>query len=250
MLSFGNPEPFGIRVWSTLNSPGPFSIAMMAGLILLFTAKSKMRYVAAAVGYVSLLLSLDRTAWGAWGLAFIIFLALMRTAKKIRIIVLSVVIGFAVFTIAASPPFADIITPRLQTLSDIKGDGSFSERVDIYNRGIGPAVYQFYGYGLGREAHKDIFDSGILDMLLTLGWPGTILYLTGLFGLIALTMTYKEGRADLVLNASRAISVAIVATMIFSDALLQVTGVILWGLLGLAIAGHEFHSAKGFVEPD
>ena len=35
--AFGRPEPFQIRVWSTLNSPGVFGNILVAGLLLLFS---------------------------------------------------------------------------------------------------------------------------------------------------------------------------------------------------------------------
>ncbi|MGA7934752.1 MAG: O-antigen ligase domain-containing protein, partial [Kovacikia sp.] len=36
IFTFGNPEPLGIRVYSTMNAPQPFAAVIMAGLILLF----------------------------------------------------------------------------------------------------------------------------------------------------------------------------------------------------------------------
>src|SRR5215211_6585680 len=74
IASIGYPEPFEVRVFSTLNSPGPFAIVMMAGLLLLFNSGKVLRWPAAAVGYASFLLSLVRSAWGGWilGLLFIV----------------------------------------------------------------------------------------------------------------------------------------------------------------------------------
>ena len=41
-MSAGNPVPFGMRVWSTLHSVGPFGSVMQAGLLLLFTSSGNL----------------------------------------------------------------------------------------------------------------------------------------------------------------------------------------------------------------
>ena len=55
--TFGDPEPLGIRVWSTMHSPGPFALVMMAGLILLFSSQHFLRLFASVAGYLAFLLS-------------------------------------------------------------------------------------------------------------------------------------------------------------------------------------------------
>ncbi len=73
-LSFGQPEPLLVRVWSTMNAPGPFANTMMVGLLLLLILPSRLKLPAAVTGYLSFLLSAVRTAWASWfiGLVFIL----------------------------------------------------------------------------------------------------------------------------------------------------------------------------------
>ncbi|MGQ9873077.1 hypothetical protein [Leptodesmis sp.] len=68
-VAFGTPEPLGIRVFSTMNSPGPFATVMMAGLVLLFTSRSSIRFVGAGAGYrLFFCLLCDRPGWGGLSL--------------------------------------------------------------------------------------------------------------------------------------------------------------------------------------
>ncbi len=58
MGSIGTPFPFEVRVFSTLNSPGPFATVIMAGLLLLLRTPGILRWGAAAVGLATFLASL------------------------------------------------------------------------------------------------------------------------------------------------------------------------------------------------
>ena len=69
--SFGLPEPLQIRVFSTVNSPGPFANVMMVSLLLLFSVSSPLKLPAAIAGYLSFLLSVVRTAWLSWIVGFL-----------------------------------------------------------------------------------------------------------------------------------------------------------------------------------
>ena len=51
--SFGLPEPLQVRVFSAVNSPGPFANIMMVGLLLLFSLHSPLKLPAAIAGYLS-----------------------------------------------------------------------------------------------------------------------------------------------------------------------------------------------------
>ena len=81
-MTNGTPEPLGIRVFSTMNSPGPFANVLLAGLLILltnenFSARPRLR----AVGYLSfLLLSLVRSAWIGWFLGLLSLLSALKTA--------------------------------------------------------------------------------------------------------------------------------------------------------------------------
>ncbi|MFM7603245.1 MAG: O-antigen ligase domain-containing protein, partial [Pseudanabaena sp.] len=64
--SAGSPVPYGMRVWSTLNSPGPFADMMATALLVLFSCKSPLVTPAAIAGTLSFLFSAVRTGWLGW----------------------------------------------------------------------------------------------------------------------------------------------------------------------------------------
>jgi hypothetical protein len=69
MLSIGYPSPFHVRVFSAMNSPGPFATLLLAGLLILPTISGRLRWPAASLGYAAFALALVRAAWGGWFLA-------------------------------------------------------------------------------------------------------------------------------------------------------------------------------------
>ena len=82
--SMGNPEPLGLRVWSTMNSPLHFSVVMLAGNILLFINKGNLRIPGLAVGILSVLLTSVRTAWGGFIISLITLLVSLKGGFQIR----------------------------------------------------------------------------------------------------------------------------------------------------------------------
>ena len=249
MTTFGSPEPFKIRVWSTMASSGPFAGTMMAALLLLFSSKDPLRIPASAVGYLSFLLTLVRTMWGAWALGVIILISSLKARLQMRLIITIMILGICVFPLATIEPFSTFISNRLQTFSDLKEDSSFNERSDIYDQKLNLALSTGLGKGIGNvfmindkgALEKIVVDSGILDMFFTLGWFGAIPYLGGMLLLIFKLFQSPETRFDPFMSAARAISVSIFATLIIGSVMLGVTGVVFWGFLGIGVAAHKYY---------
>lgn len=59
----GKPGPFALRIWSTTTSTEPFAGIMAAGLLLLATRKGALSISASVAGYLSLVLTMVRSAW-------------------------------------------------------------------------------------------------------------------------------------------------------------------------------------------
>jgi hypothetical protein len=240
ITSFGKPEPLGIRVWSTMNSPGTFSMYLMAGLVLLFGGKSALRWGAMVPGYLSLLLTLESTAWGAWLVSFALFVLPLQRRTKLRILIAALLLGGLVYPLTRSEPFAELLSSRFSTFSNIKDDGSLNERRDIYDRGITAVATNVIGDGIGRTISEDIIDSAILDLLLTLGWLGAALYLAALALLLFNFTRYAGFPNDSFMSAARAISMAITPTLLITSQMLEATGVLYWAFLAFTIAAQRF----------
>jgi hypothetical protein len=243
--SFGIPEPYGIRVSSSLNSPQDFAAIMMAGLLLLFTNQGIVRFPAAAVGYLTFLLSLARSAWLSWSMGLLIFISSVNARLQMRLIVSIIVVADFVVPLVNVEPFSTIIHDRIESLVNFKDDFSYQERVKGYNEMVSYAVSEFIGKGMrakiGMVGTFVIGDNGILLTLLTFGWFGTIPYSVGLVLLLFKLFQNSESRLDPFASVSRAISLGILAQISLSTIFIGGMGMILWGFLGIALAAQRYY---------
>jgi hypothetical protein len=249
LTSFGNPEPLAIRVWSTQSSPGPFAATMMAGLLLLLNANGILSYASAGVGYLTFLLTMVRTLWGCWLVGLLTMFGSLKPRLQMRLIVTILVMAICVIPLVTMEPFADAINTRLQTLSNLEKDDSARVRQKIYEDGIGKALTNALGNGIGNTfiIDKDgilrpiVIDSGILEIFFTLGWFGATFYLGGLILLLYEILQYTEFRFDSFMSASRAIAIGCMVALPGGSAMLGLSGVILWCFIALTMAGHKYY---------
>src|SRR4028118_651333 len=167
--SMGTPEPLGLRVWSTMNSPLHFATVMIPGTILLFIGQGMLRIPAVVLGILSLLLTTVRTAWGGWMVSLIALLGFLKGIVQMRFIAMLLVIAILVVPLSTVEPFAQVIQSRLTTLTNVGDDQSAKDRAGLYALMIDDALKEFIGNGNGTLRP---IDSGVLDMLFTLGWLG------------------------------------------------------------------------------
>ncbi len=252
--SSGNPEPFEMRVWSTLHSPGPFGTVMQTGLLLLFTSSGPLIFPASAAGYLSFLLSQVRTSWGGWLLGIIIILGSVKARIQIRLIMIILVMAMCVVPLLTIEPISEVVTTRLESFSNLEKDTSFQDRSKSYDRNLNLALSTALGNGLGNiwkvnektgQIEVIVIDSGILDMFFTLGWFGAIPYLGGLLLMLFSVSNYTEGKFDSFVSAARAISISSCAQLIIYSGMLSIGGMIMWGFLAMAMAAHKYYQQQG-----
>lgn len=252
ITSIGYPEPLRVRVFSTLNSPAPFAMVMMAGLLLLFDKGGPLRWPAAAAGYASFLLSLVRSAWGAWFVALFFVLG-QRSGHRSRILGTLAVVVVIALPLLTVGPVANAIEDRLETFSNIGQDTSFRDRIDFYAESAPQALLNVGGRGLGSTGlgtrlssgteeggEYGSFDSGLLEIPLVMGWPGSMLYVSGL--VLLLLRALRNDSGDAFAAITRGIVVAMLAQLVFDDTLNGLPGMLFWAFLALAIAAETNHS--------
>ncbi|MBO3461306.1 O-antigen ligase family protein [Aetokthonos hydrillicola Thurmond2011] len=251
--SSGNPVPFGMRVWSTMHSIGPFAGMMQAGLLLLFTLSGPLTFPASAVGYLSFLLTQARTNWGGWALGLVMIFGSVKPRIQMRLILIILVMALCVVPLTTYEPISKSISNRLQTFSNLEQDNSFQGRSAIYQRDLELALSQGLGKGLGSTWVIDekgdlqviVIDSGVLDTFFTLGWFGAIPYLGALILLTVMVSQYSEARFDSFASAARAIAISCLPQMIMGSAMLSISGLILWGFFGITMAAHKYYQHNG-----
>ena len=246
--SFGLPEPLGIRVWSTMNAPLVFAVVMMAGLLLLFSYKGPLRLPASGAGYLAFLLSLARTAWGGWFVGLLTLASSLKSSLQMRLIITMMVIAVCVVPLTTIEPFSEVIHSRLETLSNVEDDGSAQARMQIYEYWLDDALNNFQGMGIGNAPGVD---SAILNLLLSLGWLGTIFYMGGMLLLLFELFQCSESRLDPFASTARAIALGIFFQLILGSVMIEIPGVVLWGFLGMGMAARKYYQYQpthGFKE--
>ena len=249
LVSFGLPEPQGIRVWSTMNGPAAFSGTILAGLILLFTYGGQLRAPAAGVGYLAFLLSMVRAAWGAWALGLLMLLSSLKSQLQIRLIITIAILTICVIPLTSIEPFASVINARFESLSNVQEDSSYGARTATYQDNIGIALSQVLGRGLGGtwavtadgKTERVALDSGILDTFFTLGWFGAIPYLTGMFLLVSTQFQNSDIAKDLFASAARSITLALLIATLLGPFTTGSSGMVFWGFLGISLAAQKYY---------
>jgi hypothetical protein len=237
MESEGQPVPFGMRISSTMNSCGPFAVTLMTILLMSLAARGKARIVLGCVGIPALLLTSARSTWGGFTIALIYSLAMLDGKSRMRL--LAGVFGLAVMAgpLMMIDQVAEPVMRRFSTIQDIGEDNSYQARAEFYKTFLTSALTDIAGQGLGTtglgtklsddksaSAMAD-FDSGLMEVPFVMGWPGTLLYATGV--LMLLWRAYRASRSnptDLLANSGVGVAVAIFSMMVFINTLTAVSG--------------------------
>jgi len=238
MISAGKPEPLGIRVWSTMHSPGVFGPMMMVGLLLLLNSTRALGIPAATVGYLSFLLSQVRAAWVGWFVGFLSLITTLKPKFKMRLTVFAVIVVLCVVPLATVEPFASIIIPRLETLSDIESDSSGQARRETYVEYFNEISTNFIGHGIVKVG---ALDSGIISIFFHLGWIGALLYSLGI--VLVLFQIAQKPRivADPFTDSAQAVTYAMATQLVFGSGMLGLPGLLLWGFAAMTLAAHKYH---------
>lgn len=254
--SRGKPEPFQIRVWSTMEASQGFASTMMAGLLLLFCGRGGLlRFSAMGVGYVAFLLSRARAGWISWLVGLVAFISLQKLKHQIRTVV-SIAIGvIIVVPLIFYEPIYENVSQRVETLSNVQEDRSLEARSAGYNYLLGQAIAEPLGKGLrfsdtvetGQTGYS-LSDGAILPLLFSLGWFGALPYLGGVIALLLKLLSERANSLDLFDGAIKAITIGLFSQMFFNNILVGSLGIVFWSFLSLGLAARRYYSYQRIVE--
>ena len=256
LRSIGNPVPFLVRIFGTLNTPGPYAAFLAAGVLILLQARGKWRYVSTALALVALLLTRTRAAWVAFLIGLLVQFISQPIVRIPKRAITLVVVALLALPLVATPRFRSIIAPRLSTLTDIRGDRSFIRRVAFSTETASSIVETAEGAGLGAtggaiklRGNRGVrsLDNGFLEVFYIFGWPGGALFFLGIAGLLFQSLRYVEARRDTFANSLRATALALASILPIGDIFTGPTGTLLWSMIGLGIAAHAYHMTTGLA---
>lgn len=247
--SIGVSEPGEVRVFSTLNSPGPFAAVVMAGLLLAFSGQGVVNTLGAAAGFVGFALSAVRSAWGGWVvglLVVVVSLPLRQRARLLGTLLLLAVVAVPLFTVG---PVAELLSHRLSSVANLQADTSYNDRLALYTNFSSFTAGNLMGQGLGgtgvaaglRSASAALqdLDSGIIAVIYTFGLLGTLYYVGGalfLFAAALRTGLQSHRPADAVYIG---IMVGTVSQLAFGNVWGGAPGMVLWFFPCLYLASRQ-----------
>ena len=244
MNSIGTPYPFLVRVFSTMNAPGPFAQVIFAGLLLPVAQRGWLAWLAVLPGYGAFLLSLVRAAWLGWFIAVAALLTSLASAHR-RVLVRRLVLGvlLAVTTGAAVPSLRNVIVERFGTFTQLGEDHSLEERTDFTHAIVEITLGSPLGRGIGStgtstklsSGEATVFDNGLMNVPYVLGWMGGTLYFLAVGALMV--AAFRRGRrSSPMAMTSAAIALGAVAQLVSGNNLVGITGFVFWGFAGFVLA--------------
>jgi hypothetical protein len=256
--SFGSVEAMGIRAFSTMNAPVIFAAIMACGLLLLFNLKGGFRLLAAACGFVGLLLTISRASWLSLVAGGIFLMTRMEMRQRFRLAVAVVACGVVTLGLTAVPIVHDVLWQRVETFSAPSQDVSYSARVEGHATAFRQLAQEPFGEGLGStdtehatEGDDDMIgphDSTLLECLYSLGWIGTVIYSLGL-GTLGLQLASTVRSRDPFVLSAQAILIGFVAQCLLNSVMIGVLGFMVWTFASMCLAEAD-RSVENYSKTD
>ena len=246
--TFGEGQPYKIRVFSMMNSPG--TVAVFSALaMLLLAGEGALGAIIAAVALPLLALTVIRTAWLALAAGLVVLFLRASPRSRITLAMCVAFIGFTVPVLLAShalpPDIRNLINDRVATFSDLKSDTSTFDRVSVYQGFFDRLSNSPWGEGfgvnestltrLGPTSSVAAIDSGILEAYLIYG----VVIGTAYFAILALLVAAAwRALANVPLSYSGhfAMICGVIVIMPLGTIQMGETGVLLWTAFGLLLA--------------
>jgi hypothetical protein len=246
--SFGKPEPLGIRVFSTMNAPQTFAVAVVIGLLVTFCGRSSLlQKVAWVAGYSGLLLSMARSAWLEWAIALGALAFLGRSRKTLSTVLVAVLFFVALGTMIAKSPMSQRVVERFQTLNNLQEDGSGQERLAGYKNVLKVALAFPFGEGWRIEIEGNpmpIRDSGAAEVLLCTGWFGLVMFYGVLICTIFAILPYARLSVDPFIPVASALLLALLAETIFNSMMGGSNQLGVMTIIGLGLGATEKYRSE------
>jgi hypothetical protein len=254
VASIGIPAPFSFRAFGTLNTPGPYAVALLIGMLFLLGTTRRGLVLSLSLGLVAILLTRTRATWVAFavGLLVVQFMGpVRRITRNWMILLLMVALALPLLSLDV---FRDTISKRLASFATLSQDQSVKQRLIMSREATNIIATRAEGEGLGatgggtklQEGGRTAsIDNGFLEVFYVLGWPGGSLLMLGLIGHIITLTRFRDARQDAFANSARACFWAMLSVLLIGDIFSGSVGTMYWGCYGFACCAHAYNFALG-----
>lgn len=247
MVTIGRPEPFGIRVFSTMHSPGVLGVFVAVALILWIARPTLWGIPAAGAAAITLLLSQVRSAWLAFIVGAVLVVATLKPAQQLKAAVLVVLALLTMGTMLITPEMSEMVDQRMSTFEQLDEDTSGLARVTGHEVALELVTRQPLGMGIGQtdatiESYVSMRDSTIIAGLVQFGLVGALLYFSGLA--LVLLHVWRYYRRAATANGVALACAGLAMLAISSLGVLSAgpMGICFWLVAGLSVA--DRHRAR------
>lgn len=245
--SIGVPEPFSLRVFGTMNSPGSLATILMAAILVTLQRRFVYALPAIAVMVLGILLTQYRSVW-AGTLIGIAYMAYAGSARlRVQVITAAAISIFVISSSALVPQVRTAISQRIDSIGNLRADESGASRMHQYDEFLSDdSGTMLTGAGLaidGASRRLDgkttaVIDSGIIEIFTALGIGVGTLLIIGLVGAIVMSFSrFAEATPEIILY--RAIALSLFCQLPFGNVAVGEAGFCGWLFLGLAAARVE-----------
>ncbi|WP_138494611.1 O-antigen ligase family protein [Paenibacillus pinistramenti] len=252
MNSIGTPEPLEVRVFSTLNSPGPaagFLACALVPMVLEKRWRGSFSWIGVLLVAFCLMTTLVRSSWLMIMVMLLVYIATSPSKRKWRTLLQLAVIALVVTWALPKVPGAEGLTARMQTLGSIEEDHSYNERLDLLNTMLPMVVHNPAGQGLGSVGtgtklgndgelgEYGIMDNGFLALLLTFGAAGGLCFFGALVFLLKniISAVLQKGPEQLYARLSLAVWAGAAASLFSDNGFPGMRGYLIWMLIGIGL---------------
>ncbi len=256
MMSIGTPYPLEIRVFSTLNSPGPAATFLVFALVPMILEKrwqGTLRWIGVLLVVVCLLTTLVRSAWLVLLVMLLVYIGTSPSKGKWKTLIQIVFVAAALFWIVPKLPGAEGLVARMETLTSVSEDHSYNERLGLWQNMLPMVAANPVGQGIGSVGQGTKLgnggelgeygnmDNGFIALLLTFGVIGALFFF-GALGAIAKQIVSRVISKDNLQSYARlslAAWTGAVVSLVSDNGFPGLKGYLIWMLIGLGLSAKE-----------
>jgi putative inorganic carbon (HCO3(-)) transporter len=252
MDSIGQPMPLRIRVFSTLNSPGPAANFLAFALVpMLFQRKWRGPFglIGTLVVASALAITLVRSAWLMTLIGLIVYILQGQNINRLRSLIWVAVTAVGIFIVLPHLPGAESVFARGQSFSSLGQDQSANARIQFTLSFFPQILHNPLGTGFGSTGvatklsnggdlgQNGNFDNGVLDLFYTFGIVFTLVFFRAEWLIWKDIMQSRS--SGVVTAAHRAVAVAMLIAMnlelLSYNYFAGIGGMLVWFVVSLSL---------------